>query len=207
MIFSESGFFTSTQPGASLVFESRGSPLTRPQKRAVRHLAWALDERSNRRSLGNPYVLPLSDLDNFENTCLECNLNGYVHGSIIFNAFIFCTFFNEYTAHELFDDWNFFPSIIENPVFLMVSAFTFGAQIFLIELGGEFLKTSPLTIEQWAVTVALGAIGVPIGILMRWIPVKEDPNSFFDNSRVFKKFEAGRTIGSLEYAKVEGAEA
>uniref|UniRef100_A0A7S3HU65 Calcium-transporting ATPase n=1 Tax=Spumella elongata TaxID=89044 RepID=A0A7S3HU65_9STRA len=157
--------------------------------------------------LGNPYTKSLADLQDFENTCLECNLNGYVHGSIIFNAFIFCTFFNEYTAHELFDDWNFFPSIIENPVFLMVSTFTFGAQIFLIELGGEFLKTSPLTIEQWAVTVALGAIGVPIGILMRWIPVKEDPNSFFDNSRIFKKFEAGRSIGSLEYAKVEGAEA
>ena len=156
---------------------------------------------------GNTAVVALADLQDYENTCLECNLNGYVHGSIIFNAFIFCTFFNEYTAHELFDDWNFFPSIIENPVFLMVSTFTFGAQIFLIELGGEFLKTSPLTIEQWAVTVALGAIGVPIGILMRWIPVKEDPNSFFDNSRIFKKFEAGRSIGSLEYAKVEGAEA
>ena len=28
----------------------------------------------------------------------------------------------------------------------------------------------------------LGAIGLPVGMLMRFIPVKEDPESFFDNT-------------------------
>jgi magnesium-transporting ATPase (P-type) len=128
----------------------------------------------------------LAALKKFEDICLECNKNGYVHHSIIFNTFIFCTFFNEYTMKNLFDEWNFIPSVLSNPVFLMVSAFTFGCQIFLIEMGGEFLKTSPLTLSQWGVTIALGAIGLPVGVLMRYIPVKEDPNSFFDNSRIFK---------------------
>ena len=164
-------------------------------------------DRTLEDNLGNPHIMPLSDLIDFENTCLECNKNGYVHGSLIFNTFIFCTFFNEYTALNLFDDWNFFPTVFGNPVFIAVSVFTFGAQIFLIELGGEFLKTSPLTIYQWLITIALGAIGLPIGILMRWIPVKEDPNSFFDNSRIFKKSEIGGSIGPGEFAKVEGAEA
>jgi Ca2+-transporting ATPase len=159
---------------------------------------------------GNTFTL--AGLDNFENVCLECNKNGYVHGSIIFNAFIFCTFFNEYTALNLFDEWNFLPSVLSNPVFLAVSAFTFGAQIFLIELGGEFVKTSPLTIYQWLITIALGAIGLPVGVLMRYIPVKEDPNSFFDNSRVFKTSTGGSpalppaTSFGTGYAKVDGAD-
>jgi len=93
----------------------------------------------------------------------------------------------------------------------MVSAFTFGAQIFLIELGGEFVKTSPLTIEQWLITIALGAIGLPIGVLlMRFIPVKEDPNSFFDNSRIFKTphsaVESPPPMTSFAYSKVEGGD-
>ena len=145
---------------------------------------------------GGTATTSLADLDKFESRCLECTKNGYVHGSIIFNAFIFCTFFNEYTAENLFDEWNFLPTVIANPAFLMVSSFTFGAQIILIEFGGEFLKTSPLTLYQWLITIALGAIGLPIGVLMRYIPVKEDPNSFFDNTRIFK------TSGHVDSAAV-----
>ena len=126
----------------------------------------------------NVYI-SLTQLENFEDTCLECNLNGYVHGSIIFNTFIFCQFFNEYTARSIFDEWNCFKGISGNYVFLIVSLVTAGAQIFLIEIGGEFVKTSPLTWEQWLITVALGAIGLPVGVLMRFIPVEEDPESFF----------------------------
>lgn len=90
--------------------------------------------------------------------------------------------FNEYTARSIFDEWNPLRGISTNYVFLLVSLITIGFQIMLIEVGGEFLKTSPLTISQWLITVALGAIGVPVGMLMRLIPVKEDPRSFFDNS-------------------------
>jgi len=64
----------------------------------------------------------------------------------------------------------------------MVTIITIGCQIFLIELGGEFVKTSHLTMYQWLVTIGLGAIGLPVGVLMRFIPVSEDPESFFDSA-------------------------
>lgn len=51
--------------------------------------------------------------------------------------------------------------------------------MFLVEIGGQFVKTSPLTIAQWFITIALAMIGVPLGMAMRWIPITEDPNSFF----------------------------
>ena len=71
-------------------------------------------------------------------------------------------------------------------MFLFVSIVTFGLQIFLIEVGGDFVKTSPLTLIQWLITIALGFIGVPIGMLMRLIPIKEDPNSFFTADIIVK---------------------
>jgi magnesium-transporting ATPase (P-type) len=119
------------------------------------------------------------DLEEFEDDCLECQLRDYRHGTIIFNTFIFCQFFNEYTSKSLLDDWFVFGDLLSNPSFLMVSAFLVGAQVFLVEIGGDFLKTSPLTIAQWFITIALACIGVPLGMAMRWIPITEDPDSFF----------------------------
>ena len=72
-----------------------------------------------------------------------------------------------------------FAGAFSNSAFLLVSIVTFGLQIFLVELGGDFVRTSPLTINQWLITIGLGALGLPIGVLMRFIPVKEDPESYF----------------------------
>jgi hypothetical protein len=72
--------------------------------------------------------------------------------------------------------------ILSNLTFICVSIFSIGAQIFLVEIGDDFVKTAHLNAEQWLICVALAFIGSILGMLMRFIPVKEDPASFFDNS-------------------------
>jgi hypothetical protein len=62
-----------------------------------------------------------ADLEEFERDCLECQLEDYRHGTIIFNTFIFCQFFNEYTSKSLLDDWFVFGDLLSNPSFLLVS--------------------------------------------------------------------------------------
>lgn len=131
---------------------------------------------------GLNYPFSFSDLKDYESDCLTCVEFDYTHNSIIFNTFIFCQVFNEYTARNIFDGMNPFKGVFSNYVFILVSIITVGFQIMLIEVGGEFLKTSPLDMNQWLITIGLGAIGLPVGVLMRLIPVKEDPNDFFDNS-------------------------
>jgi len=125
---------------------------------------------------------------------LECSSFDYTHGSIIFNAFIWAQIFNEYTARDIFDKWNFLDGILNNPTFLGVSLVSVGAQIFLIEVGGEFVKTCHLSIENWFITMALGAIGLVVGVVMRFIPVVESPESFF----VSEDVDAGASFGGLE---------
>lgn len=127
-------------------------------------------------------VAAISDFNGFEDSCLECRKLDYTHYSIIFNAFIFCQIFNEFTAHSLGDDWNFARHMHFNFIFLSVIVITLGCQIILIEFGDEFVKTAPLNATQWLVTIALGFIGIPVGMAMRFIPAPEDPKSFFDNS-------------------------
>lgn len=133
---------------------------------------------------GTSYTAALVDFREFKNDCLECNEYDLRHYTIIFNAFIFCQVFNEYTSRNIFDQWNPFNEVWKNHVFLMVTAFSVGTQIILVQFGGAFMQTSPLNWYQWLVTVALGFIGIPVGMLMRFIPAPEDPNSYFDNSKI-----------------------
>jgi Ca2+-transporting ATPase len=130
----------------------------------------------------NSQSFRMADLHDYDTECLSCVKYNHVLVSIIFNAFIFCQIFNEYNARFILSETNVFSGLAQNPVFIGVSIFTFLSQIMLIEVGGEFVKTTPLTINQWLVTIALGAIGLVVGFFMRFIPVEEDPDSFFDNT-------------------------
>jgi magnesium-transporting ATPase (P-type) len=130
-----------------------------------------------------------TDMSEFEKNCLKCNSHDHQHGTIIFNAFIFCQFFNEYTARKIFDEVNMFEGLSGNFMFIYVSIFTFIAQVLLVEYGGEFVKTTSLTIDQWCWTVLFGFIGIPIGCLMRYFPMVEDPDSFFISENEFKASE------------------
>lgn len=122
-----------------------------------------------------------NDLNNYVDTCLQCSQYDYTHQTIIFNTFIFCQIFNEYTSRSITNDWNVFRGLGSNIPFLTVSIFSVGIQIFLINVGGEFVKTTPLNIYQWLITIGLGFFSMFIGIIMRFIPIEEDPDSFFDS--------------------------
>ena len=108
----------------------------------------------------------------------ECEDGSRHHFTIIFNAFVFCQVFNEFNAREIGDTFSPFGSIAGSPMFLMVIVFTIVAQWFIVEFGGDFTQTHPLSWDEWKHTVALGAGSIPVGLIMRWIPVVEDPLSF-----------------------------
>jgi len=114
----------------------------------------------------------------FEDTCLKCDTYDFIHYSIIFNAFVFCQVFNEFNARSITDEWRVFTGLERNPIFMGVIVVTIALQIFIIELGGLFTKTSGLTAVEWVVTAAIGLGSLPVGVLMRLIPVEEDPNNF-----------------------------
>lgn len=103
----------------------------------------------------------------------------YVHKTLIFNAFVFCQLFNEFNARNLFDEVNCFSGLMENPIFIAVIFITVILQYAIVTFGGEWTRTSPLTQEQWMITVAFGLISFPVGFFMRFIPCPEDEADFF----------------------------
>merc|ERR1712100_83054 len=118
------------------------------------------------------------DLKGFNDDCLTCEKLDWTHGTIIFNTFVFCQVFNEYNSRSIHSDVDVFSGVVSNMIFIGVSVVTVALQLMLVEVGGEFIQTTPLTLNQWLWTILFGFLSVPVGILMRFIPVEEDPNSF-----------------------------
>jgi len=108
----------------------------------------------------------------------NCEDGSTHHFTIIFNAFVFCQVFNEFNAREIGDHFAPMSALSSSPMFLMVIAFTIFAQWSIVEYGGDFTQTTPLSAAEWRTTVGYGAMSIPIGFIMRLVPVSEDPNSF-----------------------------
>lgn len=108
----------------------------------------------------------------------DCEDGSTHHFSILFNAFVFCQIFNEFNAREIGDLFDPLRSLKKSPMFLFVIGFTLIAQWCIVEYGGDFTQTTPLTFAEWRITALLGAVSIPVGFLMRQIPVTEDPDSF-----------------------------
>lgn len=108
----------------------------------------------------------------------DCEDGSTRHFTIIFNAFVFCQVFNEFNAREIGDVFDPMGHLGRSPMFLMVIAFTCIAQWGIVEFGGDFTQTTSLSLEEWRSTILYGAVSIPIGFLMRLIPVDEDPETF-----------------------------
>lgn len=108
----------------------------------------------------------------------NCEDGSSHHFTIVFNAFVFCQIFNEFNAREIGDVFDPIGALGKSPMFSLVIIFTIISQWLIVEYGGDFTQTYPLSLNEWMTTVGYGAISIPIGFFMRLFPVSEDPNSF-----------------------------
>eukprot|EP00271_Cylindrocystis_brebissonii_P003606 TRINITY_DN1476_c0_g1_i1.p1 TRINITY_DN1476_c0_g1~~TRINITY_DN1476_c0_g1_i1.p1 ORF type:complete len:1076 (+),score=253.31 TRINITY_DN1476_c0_g1_i1:223-3450(+) len=90
--------------------------------------------------------------------------------TLIFNTFVFCQVFNELNSRDM-DRINVFNNLINNQLFLGVIAVTVVFQIILVQFLGKFASTVPLSLAQWGFCVGIGALSVPLAVLVKFIPV------------------------------------
>ncbi|CAI9777178.1 unnamed protein product [Fraxinus pennsylvanica] len=102
------------------------------------------------------------------------NLDGpdsdLILNTLIFNSFVFCQVFNEISSRDM-DKINVFEGILENYIFVLVLSCTALFQIIIVEFLGTFANTHPLTWQQWAASILLGFLGMPVAAAVKMIPV------------------------------------
>jgi hypothetical protein len=89
--------------------------------------------------------------------------------------------FNEFNARILTDRLNVFKNLHREPTFVMVILVSMGCQALIVELGGNFTKTTGLIGLHWLYTLLLASLTLPLGVFMRFIPVSESPTAFADH--------------------------
>jgi Ca2+ transporting ATPase len=100
---------------------------------------------------------------------------GEIHSTIIFNVFIWLQVFNILNARILGTHLWPFTGLFTNSymlcgVILVIAAF----QIFAVEVAGSFMQTTNLSWKYWLVSIAFGAIELPYGILVRFLPIENE---------------------------------
>ncbi len=93
------------------------------------------------------------------------------HFTIFFHSFVMMQIFNSINSRKLNrKDLNVFRNFCNNPMFFFIMLGIFFAQIMIIEVGSSFTETSPLSLSQHLICVALGAGSLLVGFLFKLIP-------------------------------------
>mmetsp|Transcript_18107 Transcript_18107/g.37651 ORF Transcript_18107/g.37651 Transcript_18107/m.37651 type:complete len:1061 (-) Transcript_18107:457-3639(-) len=95
--------------------------------------------------------------------------------SVIFNTFVFMQIFGEINARRIAER-NIFSRILRSPYFLGIIAVTIVVQVVVIFLvGGTNVGNSigigSLSGTEWAISVVLGILSLPVGFLVRLFPL------------------------------------
>ena len=79
---------------------------------------------------------------------------------------------------------NVFKNLHLSPLFLSIVVFTLAAQYTIIEFGGGLVRTVGLTNDQWIKCILLSSLTLPIGGLMRLVPIDDSETDYAESSKL-----------------------
>ncbi|CAG0922171.1 unnamed protein product [Notodromas monacha] len=99
------------------------------------------------------------------------------HFTIIFNAFVLMTLFNEINARKIHGQRNVFSGIFTNPIFYAIWISTFVFQIVIVQFGGRAFSTAPLQLAHWLWCLFFGFGTLLWGQVVTSVPTKKIPKT------------------------------
>ncbi|KAI8562324.1 hypothetical protein RHMOL_Rhmol03G0028100 [Rhododendron molle] len=107
--------------------------------------------------------------------------------TVIFNTFVFCQalmrpviilvvfvvqVFNEINSRDI-EKINIFRGMFSSWIFVVVMVSTVVFQAIIVEFLGDFASTVPLSWQFWLLSIGLGAVSMPIAVVLKCIPVEK----------------------------------
>ena len=81
-----------------------------------------------------------------------------------------CSGLHLFSNRRLDNKFNIFEGIHRNWFFIGINLITISGQVLILCLGGSAMSTIPLDAKQWGISIMLGAISLPVAVLIRLIP-------------------------------------
>lgn len=90
--------------------------------------------------------------------------------TLVFNTFVWMQIFNQVNCRRLDNNFNIFEGLTRNKFFIGINLIIIGGQIIIIYFGGSAFNTHRLNGAQWGYSIVLGALSIPVGMIMRLLP-------------------------------------
>ncbi|ETN42746.1 calcium-translocating P-type ATPase, PMCA-type [Cyphellophora europaea CBS 101466] len=87
-----------------------------------------------------------------------------------FNTYIWLQLFNQWNSRMADSRFNIFEGMHRNPWFFFVQVVTVTGQTLIVMFGGNAFQTARPTGTQWAASIILGVLTLPLGALVRTFP-------------------------------------
>ncbi|KAL4093588.1 hypothetical protein PRIC1_011020 [Phytophthora ramorum] len=94
------------------------------------------------------------------------------HMTVVFNTFVWMQLFNELNCRKIHDEVNVLEGLINNRVYIYMSLLQIIMQLIIVQTTGSFFNCAPLTAGQWGVSIGLGAVSMPLRVLLRCLSAK-----------------------------------
>ncbi|KAJ5904063.1 ATPase P-type K/Mg/Cd/Cu/Zn/Na/Ca/Na/H-transporter [Penicillium tannophilum] len=116
------------------------------------------------------YQLVVTFVLNFAGTSIF-SWDADINQTVVFNTFVFMQIFNQYNSRRIDNKFNIMEGIWRNKWFIGIQVIIIGGQVLIIFVGGQAFSVKRLDQgSQWAVSLVLGAISLPIAVIIRLIP-------------------------------------
>ncbi|GAB4843883.1 Alpha carbonic anhydrase 4, variant 2 [Ancistrocladus abbreviatus] len=96
-----------------------------------------------------------------------------VLNTFIFNTFVFCQIFNEINSRDI-ERINVFCGMFSSWIFMGIIVSTIVFQAIIVEFLGTFAGTVPLSWQLWLLSILIGAISMPVSVVLKCIPVERN---------------------------------
>lgn len=88
----------------------------------------------------------------------------------VFNTFVFCQIFNEINCRRIDSKLNVFHNITKNRFFMFIFFLCVGLQCIIVNFGGAAFQVTQVDGIAWAISICVGLLALPIGVIIRLIP-------------------------------------
>jgi len=93
--------------------------------------------------------------------------------TLFFTTFVMLQFWNLFNARSYGSKFSAFSGLLKNRGFFIVSLVIVFGQILMVSFGGEFFRTSPLSLKDWIMIISSTSIVLWLGEIMRFVKRRE----------------------------------
>ncbi|KAJ7773167.1 Ca-transporting ATPase, partial [Mycena metata] len=96
--------------------------------------------------------------------------NDLIVQTLAFNTFVFAQIFNSFNCRRLDRKLNIFEGVLKNWYFIGITSIEIAIQVLIVFIGGATFQVTRIGGREWGISLALGVVSIPLGVVIRLLP-------------------------------------